>query len=90
MTKAELAAEMAKRSGLSVKDTELAINAFAETVTETLKAGDVVRIIGFGSFKTRERAATKAYNPTTGAEIEIPARKIVSFSPGKGLRDEIQ
>lgn len=90
MTKAELAAEMAKKSGLSVKDTELAINAFAETVTETLKAGDLVRIIGFGSFKTRERAATKAYNPATGAEIEVPARKIVSFSPGKGLRDEIQ
>ena len=60
-----------------------------DAVTETLKSGDEVRIIGFGNFSVSERAATEGRNPRTGETIQIPASKTPKFKAGKGLKDAV-
>ena len=73
MNKSELIAKIAEKSELSKKDAEKALNAFVDSVTDALVAGDKVVLVGFGSFETKKRAARKGKNPQTGAEINIPA-----------------
>lgn len=80
---------MADRAGLSKKDSEKAINAFIDTVSDSLKAGQKVSVVGFGTFEVRERAARKGRNPQTGKEIEIPASRSPAFKAGKTLKDAI-
>ena len=88
MNKVTLVAKIAEKSGLSKKQAELALGAFIDSVTEALKEGDKVQLVGFGTFEVKERAARTGRNPSTGETIEIPASKTPSFKAGKGLRDE--
>ena len=87
MNKAELVAAMAEKAGLSKKDAEKALNAFIESVEESVKAGDKVSLIGFGTFETRERAAREGKNPRTGEKIKIAASKAPAFKAGKAFKD---
>ena len=88
MNKVTLVPKIAEKSGLSKKQAELALGAFIDSVTEALKEGDKVQLMGFGTFEVKERAARTGRNPSTGATIEIPASKTPTFKAGKGLRDE--
>ena len=90
MNKTELIATMSEVSGLTKKDAEAALTAYTEVVTDALKAGDSVQLIGFGTFEVRERAARQGRNPHTGETIEIAAAKAPAFKPGKALKDAIQ
>jgi DNA-binding protein HU-beta len=89
MTKAEFAGKIAEKTGFTKADSEKAVNAFLETVTESLKSGDKVAFTGFGSFEVTERAAREARNPQTGATIQIKATKAPKFKAGKGLKDAV-
>ena len=89
MNKTELIAAVAEKAGFSKKDAEVAVNAALATITETLKAGDKVSLVGFGTFEVRERPAHKGHNPMTGAEIEIPASKAPAFKAGKALKEAL-
>ena len=90
MNKTELIAKMADKAELSKKDAEKALNAFVESVTEGLKNGEKVVLVGFGSFETKKRAARKGKNPQTGAVIDIPAATVPSFTVGKGLKEAVK
>ena len=89
MNKTELIAATAEKANLSKKDTEAAVNAVIDVITEALKKGDNVQLVGFGSFETRERAARVGRNPKTKEEIKIPASKVPAFKAGKALKDAI-
>lgn len=89
MNKNDLAAAVAAKAGLSKKDSEAAVNAVLSTITETLKAGDKIVLVGFGTFETKARAARTGINPATKAKITIPASKAVSFKAGKVLKDAV-
>ena len=78
MNKQELLSAMAEKSGLTKKDSEAALAAFIETVQDTLKKGEKVQLIGFGSFEVRDRA---------GEEMNIPAAKVPAFKAGRALKD---
>ena len=88
--KQDLIAEVAAKTGLTKKDSEKAVNAFGEVVTEFLAKGEKVQLIGFGNFEVRERAARKGRNPQTGAEITIAASKVPAFKAGKALKDAVK
>lgn len=90
MKKTELVNAIAAKTGLSKKDADAAITAAVEAVTEALKAGDKVSLIGFGTFEVRERAARTGKNPATGATIEIAACKAPAFKAGKALKDAVK
>lgn len=90
MTKVELVREIADKAGITKKDAEKAVNAFAETVTEALKNGDKVSLVGFGTFEVSERAGRIGRNPQTGESIEIAASKSPKFKAGKALKAAIQ
>ena len=87
MNKAELVAAIAAKTGESKKATEETVNAFVSVVSEALKGGDKVQLVGFGSFEVRKRAARKGRNPQTKEEIKIPASKAPVFKSGKALKD---
>ena len=87
MNKAELIAAIAAKTGDTKKTAEAAVNAFVEVVTEALKEGDKVQLVGFGSFEVRKRAARKGRNPQTKEEIKIPASKAPVFKAGKALKE---
>jgi len=88
MNKTTLIAKIAEKSELNKKQAEAALNAFTETITEALKAGEKVQLMGFGTFEVKERAARIGRNPATKENIEIPAKKIPTFKAGKGFKDE--
>jgi len=90
MNKAELVSAAAEKAELSKKDTEAALNAALEAITEALAQNDKVQLVGFGSFETKTRAARTGRNPRTGEEIKIPASKLPVFKPGKALKDAIE
>ena len=87
MSKTELVAAIAEKTGLTKKDSEAAVNAFIGTVTEQLKKGEKVQLIGFGTFEVSERAARTRRNPQTGAEMTIAASKVPKFKAGKALKE---
>lgn len=89
MNKSELITSMAEKCELSKKDTEKALNAFVETVQETLTKGEKVQLVGFGSFEVRQRAERKGRNPQTKEEITIPAATVPVFRVGKALKDSV-
>ena len=89
MNKAELIAAIAEKTGMSKKDSEKALSAFIGEVTDALKKGEKVQLVGFGSFEVRERAARKGRNPQTKSVITIPASKLPVFKAGKALKDEV-
>ncbi len=90
MNKTELVNAVAEKSDLSKKDAATAVDSVFEAITESLKNGEKVQLIGFGNFEVRERAARKGRNPQTGAEIDIPASKVPAFKPGKALKDAVK
>jgi len=90
MNKEELVSAVAKKAGLSKKDSEEAIKAALDAIKDTLKKGGKVTFTGFGTFMVAKRAARKGVNPQTGAEIKIPARKVPKFKPGKGLKEAVK
>lgn len=90
MNKTELITRVSEVAELTKKDATKAVEAVFDAITEALKNGDKVQLIGFGNFEVRERAARKGRNPQTGEEIEIAASKIPAFKPGKALKEDIQ
>ena len=89
MNKTELVAAIAEKANLSKKDAEKAIAAFTETVTDALKAGDKIQLVGFGTFEVRERAARTGINPQTKQTITIAASKNPVFKAGKAFKDAV-
>ena len=89
MNKAELIEAVAKSADLSKAEAERALNATTETIKKTLKKGDTVQLIGFGSFGVAKRSARKGRNPQTGEAIKIKASKSPKFTPGKAFKDLI-
>ena len=89
MNKAELIAEVAAKTGLSKKDSEKAVNAALDTVTASLKSGEKVSLVGFGTFDVKEREARMGRNPKTKEEIPIPASRVPQFKAGKALKEAV-
>lgn len=89
MNKAELVSALVEKTELKKKDAESFVNAFAEVVTDELKKGEKVQLVGFGTFETSKRAARTGRNPQTGKKIKIPASKAAKFKAGKALKDAI-
>lgn len=89
MNKTELINAIAAEAEISKKDAGKALDAFIETVTNTLKNDEKVQLIGFGTFEVRERAAREGHNPATGEKITIAASKVPAFKAGKALKDTI-
>jgi DNA-binding protein HU-beta len=89
MTKAQLVEKIAEQSRLSKTDAESALNAFINVVTEALKEGDNVTLVGFGAFKVTEKKARTGRNPKTNEPVEIPACKAPKFTAGKNLKDAV-
>ena len=89
MNKAELINAVAASADVSKKDTEAVITAMLDTITEALRQGDKVQLVGFGSFEVKKRAARIGRNPRTKEEIEIPATVLPVFKAGKLLKDTI-
>ena len=87
MNKTELVAAMAEQTNLSKKDAEAALKAFIDVVSEELKKGEKVQLVGFGTFEVSERAAREGRNPQTGETMEIKASKTPKFKAGKVLKD---
>lgn len=89
MNKAELVAAMAEQAGLSKKDAEAALKAFTDVVSDELKNGGKVQLVGFGTFEVSERAAREGRNPQTGMTMKIDACKAPKFKAGKALKDAV-
>ena len=90
MTKADLVDKIAQDADITKAKAEIAFTALLGGVTESLKAGDKVTFVGFGSFSVSDRKARVGRNPQTGAEIKIAARKAVGFTVGKALKEAVQ
>jgi DNA-binding protein HU-beta len=89
MTKAELIADIVARSGLDRDQARTFLEAFVESVTDSLKRGEEVRLVGFGRFTPVARAAGVARNPRTGASVKRPASKTARFRVGEGLKSAL-
>lgn len=87
MNKAELVTAISEKAELSKKDSEKALKAFIDVITEELLKGEKVQLVGFGTFEVLERPARTGRNPRTKQTIEIPASKAPKFKAGKALRD---
>jgi DNA-binding protein HU-beta len=83
--KSELINSIAEKSGLSKADSKKALDAFIASVSEELKAGGKIALVGFGTFSVTQKAARKGVNPRTKAVIDIPAKKVVKFKAGAEL-----
>lgn len=90
MNKSELIDAIAKRSDLSKVAAKKMLNAYHEIVTNEIKGGKSVGVIGFGTFSSTERKARTGRNPKTGATLKIKAAKVPKFRPGKALRDSLK
>jgi DNA-binding protein HU-beta len=89
MNKNELVSSIADKAGIKKTDAEKALKAFIEVVTDELKAGEKVQLVGFGTFETAERPAREGRNPRTGETMKIEASKSPKFKAGKALKDAI-
>jgi len=89
MTKTELVAAVAEKSGLSKTQAAAAVNAVTEAVKDALVAGDKVQLVGFGTFETRERAAHDGINPLTKEKIKIAASKAPAFKASSALKEAV-
>jgi DNA-binding protein HU-beta len=88
-SKSDLVDSVAAKSGLTKADSQKAVDAVLASVVETLQAGDALNLIGFGKFESQHKPASKGRNPSTGAEIDVPARNAPKFSAGKALKDAL-
>ena len=89
MNKTELIAAVAEAAEVSKKDSEKVLKAFVDVVTEELKKGEKVQLVGFGTFEVSERAAREGRNPQTGETMKIEASKAPKFKAGKALKDAV-
>ena len=89
MNKTELVAKIAADTGLSKKDSEKALTAALANITDALKAGEKVQLVGFGIFDIKERAKRMGRNPRTKETIEVPATRVPLFKAGKALKDAV-
>ena len=89
MNKNDLIAAVADSTGTSNSDAGSAVDATFNTITNALKSGDSVQLVGFGNFSVANRAARQGRNPRTGATIQIAASKAPKFKAGKGLKDAV-
>jgi len=89
MNKNDLVAVAADKAGITKADAAAAVEAVFEAIEGTLKSGDEVRLVGFGTFSVSHRKATKGRNPATGAEIDIAATNVPKFKPGKALKEAV-
>ena len=89
MNKNDLVATVASSAGLSKADAAKAVDSVFNAITDSLKKGGDVRLVGFGTFSVASRAATQGRNPRTGETINIPASKQPKFKPGKALKDAV-
>lgn len=89
MTKAELITAVAEKSELTKKDSEKAVAAVIDAITEALVSGDKVSLVGFGTFEVKDRAARKGINPRTKEPMPIPASKLPAFKAGKALKEAV-
>ncbi|HEX9734418.1 MAG TPA: HU family DNA-binding protein [Thermoanaerobaculia bacterium] len=87
MTKAELVDEVAGMTQLSKKHAEIVVNTVFESIVDSLRSGEKIELRGFGSFRIRSRGARVGRNPKTGARVEVPAKLIPYFKPGKDLKE---
>lgn len=89
MNKAELIAAIAENADMTKKDAEKALKAFVDVITEELKKGEKVQVVGFGTFEVSERAEREGRNPHTGETMKIAASKAPKFKAGKALKDAL-
>lgn len=89
MNKAELIAAVAENADMTKKDAEKAVKAFVDVITEELKKGEKVQVVGFGTFEVSERAEREGRNPHTGETMKIAASKAPKFKAGKALKDAL-
>ena len=89
MSKTELGAAIAEKTELTKKDSEKALKAFIDVVTEELNKGEKVQLVGFGTFEVAKRNARTGKNPQTGKAIKIPACKAPKFKAGKALKETV-
>ncbi len=89
MNKAELIDQIAKDSGISKTQANEALESFTSAIVSTLKKGDKVTLVGFGTFSVSSRVARTGRNPQTGAALKIKARKVPKFKAGKGFKDKM-
>ncbi len=90
MNKTELVDLVAEKTGMSKKDSEKALKAVLEGITDGLVRGNKVQLVGFGTFEVRQRKAREGRNPATGEKIKIKALKVPAFKPGKALKDKVK
>ena len=86
MNKNELITKIAQDTGITKTNASAAVDSFIDGIKKSLKKGQPITFVGFGTFKTAQRKARLARNPQTGAEIRIPKRRVVRFSAGKALK----
>lgn len=89
MNKNDIIKKVADSSNVSLSVAGVAVNTVLSSISEAMAAGDTVTLIGFGTFKTKERSARTARNPSTGAELKVPAKTVPSFTAGKLLKDAV-
>ena len=89
MNKGDLVDNVAENAGLSRQQAESAVSAVLEAIEDALKSDDKVSLIGFGTFSVNERAARTGRNPKTGQSIQIAAKKVIKFKPGKSLSESV-
>ncbi|MAW97672.1 MAG: DNA-binding protein HU [Alphaproteobacteria bacterium] len=89
MNKNDLVNQVSDNTGLSKSDSAKAVDSVLDTITDTLKSGGDVRLVGFGTFLVSKRKATTGRNPQTGAAINIPAANVPKFRPGKALKESL-
>jgi len=90
MTKAEIVDKIVQDTGITKAAAEGSLKSIIASITKSLKKGDSVTLVGFGSFVATKRAARQGRNPQTGAAIKIKASKSARFKPGKALKDAIK
>ena len=90
MTKQEFIASVAQRSGLASRDAQKAVDAFLDTITDTLRTGGEVNFTGFGKFSAANRAARQGVNPRTGERVQIAATTVPKFSAGSQLKSAVK
>ena len=90
MTKSEFVDDVASRSGLSRRDASKAVDAFIESITESLKRGDSVSFTGFGKFSAQQRGARQGVNPRTGERVQIAAATVPKFSASSALKSALK
>jgi DNA-binding protein HU-beta len=89
MNKKELISKLAAKADVTQEDVNRVLTAFVDTVTEELQNGEKIALVNFGTFEVVDKAARKSRNPRTGEEIQISAKKVPRFRPGKGFKDAI-